>query len=213
MNSVLQCEFCDLVFGDINGLFNHSASHNPKLGFECTKCEIHLRTSQDIIAHRLTECPFNHINVNLGLQAYFMCNVCCSKFLSLEYLFEHRNQVHHFFPRKGNNANGRLEISCDKCDVVVDSSEAISAHNEEHYVRKSRWRNFETNSNPMTPSLANSRNRKYLCEVCGKTYTQSSHLWQHLRFHQGQFVYFVITVEKIDAIQSGRSIIILCWGI
>lgn len=29
------------------------------------------------------------------------------------------------------------------------------------------------------------RARQYLCEICGKSYTQSSHLWQHLRFHQG----------------------------
>lgn len=27
--------------------------------------------------------------------------------------------------------------------------------------------------------------RQYLCDVCGKSYTQSSHLWQHLRFHKG----------------------------
>lgn len=29
------------------------------------------------------------------------------------------------------------------------------------------------------------RTRQYLCDVCGKSYTQSSHLWQHLRFHKG----------------------------
>lgn len=30
-----------------------------------------------------------------------------------------------------------------------------------------------------------SRDRSFLCHVCGKSYTQSSHLWQHLRFHDG----------------------------
>lgn len=186
INAVFQCEFCDLLFCDVNGLLNHSASHDPKLGFECTLCEINLPTLKEIVSHRQSECPFNDKNANLGLQTFFVCNVCNSNFMSLEFLYDHRSQTKHFFPRKGDDWDGGLEIGCEKCDVVVDSMDAMYTHSEEHYVRKSRWRNFETNSTPVTPPFANSRNRKYLCEVCGKTYTQSSHLWQHLRFHQGQ---------------------------
>lgn len=186
INAVFQCEFCDLLFCDVNGLLNHSASHDPKLGFECTLCEINLPTLKEIVSHRQSECPFNDKNANLGLQTFFVCNVCNSNFMSLEFLYDHRSQTKHFFPRKGDDWDGCLEIGCEKCDVVVDSVDAMYTHSEEHYVRKSRWRNFETNSTPVTPPFANSRNRKYLCEVCGKTYTQSSHLWQHLRFHQGQ---------------------------
>jgi hypothetical protein len=29
------------------------------------------------------------------------------------------------------------------------------------------------------------RERQFLCDICGKSYTQSSHLWQHMRFHNG----------------------------
>lgn len=185
LNAVFQCEFCNNVFADVNGLLNHSASHDPALGFECTLCEIHVTTLKEYLTHRQTECPFNNNNENIGLQTYYVCNVCDSKFLSLEYLYEHRNQVKHFFPRKGVDSNGLLKINCEKCDVVLDCAAEMGSHYEEHYVRKSRWRNFDTMSSPASPSLSNSRNRKYLCEVCGKTYTQSSHLWQHLRFHQG----------------------------
>lgn len=98
LKHLVKCEFCDLRFCDLDGLLNHSASHDAKLDFECTMCEI-------------TTC----------------------------------------------------------------------SHNEEQYMRKSRWQNSETNA-------TNSRNRKFLCDVCGKTYTQSSHLWQHMRFHQGTFL-------------------------
>lgn len=185
LTSVFQCEFCDLLFCDVNGLFNHSASHDAKLGFECTLCEINVPTLKEVVAHRQTECAFIEVNQNIGLQTFFVCNVCDSKFMSLEYLYDHRNQIRHFFPRKGDDVNESLEIGCDKCDVIMNSTVAVCSHNEEHYVRKSRWRNFETNSIPTVSTFTNSRNRKYLCEVCGKTYTQSSHLWQHLRFHQG----------------------------
>lgn len=42
--------------------------------------------------------------------------------------------------------------------------------------------------------------RPYLCEVCGKGYTQSSHLYQHLRFHKGkmrqlEILFFQVTIS------------------
>lgn len=47
---------------------------------------------------------------------------------------------------------------------------------------------------------SNSTTRPYLCDVCGKGYTQSSHLYQHLRFHNGmKFMNSIRTSEsKID---------------
>lgn len=27
--------------------------------------------------------------------------------------------------------------------------------------------------------------KPYVCETCGRSYSQTSHLWQHMRFHQG----------------------------
>lgn len=30
-----------------------------------------------------------------------------------------------------------------------------------------------------------SRGRPFLCHICGKCYTQSGHLMQHIRFHKG----------------------------
>lgn len=48
------------------------------------------------------------------------------------------------------------------------------------------------------------RARHYLCEVCGKSYTQSSHLWQHLRFHQGVKP-FACSVEGCDRRFTIRS--------
>ncbi|XP_037050651.1 testis-specific zinc finger protein topi-like [Bradysia coprophila] len=185
INAVFQCEFCDFLFCDVNGLLNHSASHHPKLGFECTWCELNFATLKEISSHRQSECPFHDKNVNFGLQTFYVCNVCNTNFMSLEFLYDHRSQQRHFFPRKADDWGGGLAIGCEKCEVVVDSADAMTSHAEEHYMRKSRWRNFEANSAPVAPSFPNSRNRKYLCEVCGKTYTQSSHLWQHLRFHQG----------------------------
>jgi uncharacterized Zn-finger protein len=58
-----------------------------------------------------------------------------------------------------------------KADVPGENSERIQkAETTPH-----RGGSHQTSTRP----------RQYLCEVCGKSYTQSSHLWQHLRFHQG----------------------------
>jgi len=56
----------------------------------------------------------------------------------------------------------------------------ILAHNEEKHLNKKK-REKETRN------AGTGRLRQYLCDICGKSYTQSSHLWQHLRFHQGEY--------------------------
>ncbi|XP_036324737.1 testis-specific zinc finger protein topi isoform X2 [Rhagoletis pomonella] len=179
LSCILQCEFCDFVFSEVSYLFVHSAFHLPERRFECFACDIHVRTSKEICAHWQAECVFTRENLKVHqatLQRYFVCNVCENKFQSLDLLHEHRYTAYHFFPRL-NKCLGVLQLPCEYCDVVFEYAQECVAHYEEKHYKKYKRDKDGTGSS--------SKTRQYLCDMCGKSYTQSSHLWQHLRFHQG----------------------------
>ncbi|XP_061389362.1 testis-specific zinc finger protein topi [Musca vetustissima] len=179
LTCILQCEFCDFVFSDVSYLFVHTVCHSPERKFECFSCDICVRTTKEITNHWQTECVFMRENTKLheiAVQRYFVCNVCENKFPTLDQLHEHRYTLYHFFPRL-NHRLGILQIPCEYCDHVSENVQDCLAHYEDNHYKKHR-KEKEGSVNP-------NRNRLYLCDICGKSYTQSSHLGQHLRFHQG----------------------------
>ncbi|XP_022211039.2 testis-specific zinc finger protein topi [Drosophila obscura] len=184
LGSVLQCEFCEFVFADIEMLLVHSAAHVVERRFECTACGITMNMAKEASVHFQTECIFMREELkrlDVSLFRYFVCNVCEQKFSTADLLQEHRYIYYHYFPRL--NADGSaLLLPCEYCDVNFTQAHEVEAHNQEKHLNKKR-REKETRTNG--PGLGNGRLRQYLCDVCGKSYTQSSHLWQHLRFHQG----------------------------
>uniref|UniRef100_A0A336LDP1 CSON008828 protein n=1 Tax=Culicoides sonorensis TaxID=179676 RepID=A0A336LDP1_CULSO len=177
-SAILQCEFCDLVFTKTGDLFHHMFEHDSRSGFECTMCEISLPTIKEITHHWLSECVFVHFEQyrHINLVRYYVCNVCEEHFGHLEDLYHHRHITLHFFPRL-NYMTQELEIPCEKCEFFSPRiMPLVEHHNNEH--TKKILPNKKQNVSSKKP-------RPYLCDICGKSYTQSSHLWQHLRFHQG----------------------------
>ncbi|KNC25036.1 Testis-specific zinc finger protein topi [Lucilia cuprina] len=179
LSCILQCEFCDLIFSEVSYLFVHSACHLPFRRFECFSCDIHVRTSKEICTHWQAECVFMRENLKVHrttTQRYFVCNVCENKFQSMELLHEHRYTSYHFFPRL-NKVTGTLQLPCEYCESIFENAQECVTHYEEKHYRKYKRDKDGTSGS--------SKTRQYLCDICGKSYTQSSHLWQHLRFHQG----------------------------
>ncbi|XP_026846296.1 testis-specific zinc finger protein topi isoform X1 [Drosophila persimilis] len=185
LGSVLQCEFCEYVFADIEKLLVHSAAHVAERRFECTACGITMNTTKEASVHFQTECIFMREELkrlDVSLFRYFVCNVCEQKFSTADLLQEHRYIYYHYFPRL--TADGStLVLPCEYCDANFTHAHEVEEHNQEKHLNRKR-REKETRTNG--PSYGNGRLRHYLCDVCGKSYTQSSHLWQHLRFHQGK---------------------------
>ncbi|KAH8288469.1 hypothetical protein KR054_003190, partial [Drosophila jambulina] len=193
LGSVLQCEFCEYLFADITELLAHSATHPVKRRFECTACDIKMDTAKEARLHFETDCIFMREtmkSLSVSVSRFFVCNVCELKFANSELLQEHRCSYHHYFPRLSPHGT-RLLLPCDFCEVIFESAREVQPHNEEKHLSKKK-REKETRS-----STASGRQRQYLCDICGKSYTQSSHLWQHLRFHQGVKP-FVCPEEKCD---------------
>lgn len=79
--------------------------------------------------------------------------------------------------------NNQEVHQCDQCNNTCETFQQLTEHRSKSHPRSLRAAEI---------AKRNHGQRSFLCEICGKAYTQSSHLWQHLRFHQGSvyLVYF-----------------------
>uniref|UniRef100_A0A1B0CGR0 C2H2-type domain-containing protein n=2 Tax=Lutzomyia longipalpis TaxID=7200 RepID=A0A1B0CGR0_LUTLO len=155
---VLQCEFCEFVFMDKKDLLMHTSCHSPKLGFVCTRCEVNFHTSKDILGIGSLIAPFMReaTEDQIKLQKFFLCNVCSQKFATLDALYTHRDSVDYVRMLWALLQKRRSDSAALRREASAEAQKDLAP-----------------------------KDRQYLCDVCGKSYTQSSHLWQHLRFHRG----------------------------
>ncbi|KAH8310809.1 hypothetical protein KR044_003070, partial [Drosophila immigrans] len=188
LSHVLHCEFCDYIFADISSLLGHAATHVPERRFECSACNLLMTTAKEASVHYQTECVYMREGLKqlqMSPNRYFVCNVCELKFGNAELLQEHRYSSYHYFPRLSESGK-RLLLPCEFCACNFEYAHEIQPHYEEkHLNKKKREKELRHNGNGNAGSAQVGRLRQYLCDICGKSYTQSSHLWQHLRFHQG----------------------------
>uniref|UniRef100_A0A182J1J3 C2H2-type domain-containing protein n=1 Tax=Anopheles atroparvus TaxID=41427 RepID=A0A182J1J3_ANOAO len=78
---------------------------------------------------------------------------------------------------------------CAICGYLSNSATELELHLNENHGKSTNATNKTANGSRRTSVInqeeSSKLSRPYLCEKCGKTYTQSSHLFQHLRFHNG----------------------------
>lgn len=126
-----------------------------------------------------------------------------------------RSSFHLFPRITAGDHDQTLRLNCEECGWLTDTAKAAIQHYQAEHQAKVRPTSRRTNhasggaasstgggdSGAMSAKgmaaldqsdacasllgLGLSKYRQYLCDVCGKSYTQSSHLWQHLRFHKG----------------------------
>ncbi|XP_058120381.1 testis-specific zinc finger protein topi-like [Anopheles ziemanni] len=196
------CEFCDIRFADQQSLFNHEALHDPTDGFQCVLCQTNVNTLDDILAHRLSEpeeLKQQYVGEIPNVANVYCCKICKTSFASLQLLYEHRYSMDHHFPRKSKSfVTGNADIdselidNCAYCGYIANRANKLRMHYNTNHAKDPCeplkpiiLAGENSNSPTQLGSDEEKTQRPYLCDVCGKTYTQSSHLWQHLRFHNG----------------------------
>lgn len=92
VDQVIQCEFCDVLFADTNGLLQHKNTHSINTGYGCSSCQLASRNLKFILNHRNNECPYEMYEKNpaIGCKLCFACSECLETFDSLAVLYEHR---------------------------------------------------------------------------------------------------------------------------
>uniref|UniRef100_A0AAG5DU84 C2H2-type domain-containing protein n=1 Tax=Anopheles atroparvus TaxID=41427 RepID=A0AAG5DU84_ANOAO len=192
--AAFMCEFCDTRFSDLPSLFHHESLHDPADGFRCNFCQLNVPTIEGMLAHRVGK-PEAITKVHDGaipnVPNEYCCNICKGCYRSLQELYNHRYEMKHFFPRKTQKEQqmrGLIE-HCAICGYLSNSAAELELHLNENHGKSTNATNNTANGSRRTSVInqeASSKlSRPYLCEQCGKTYTQSSHLFQHLRFHNG----------------------------
>lgn len=111
-----------------------------------------------------------------------------------QFLLTFRYQLKHMFPRIEPEYN-KLAFMCEFCVMHFPTDSELVKHKNVAHLKKVEDSDKEPKTSERVKKLGtnrrgglhqvSTRERDYLCDVCGKSYTQSSHLWQHLRFHQG----------------------------
>lgn len=89
--------------------------------------------------------------------------------------FTCRYTANHFLALY-NQKDARNEFICEKCGQAFMTTVELIQHSDEFHIKKRKPSELTTEAISSRP---------YLCDICGKGYTQSSHLYQHLRFHKG----------------------------
>lgn len=91
-------------------------------------------------------------------------------------MFSSKRNLKKHLPSLYNQAQHTNEFFCEKCGQTCGTEpDNLISHIENAHSQKRKTQD----------SSASTVSRPFLCEICGKRYTQSSHLYQHLRFHKG----------------------------
>ncbi|XP_012253228.2 zinc finger protein 729-like [Athalia rosae] len=181
-DQVRKCNICGDSFENNNLLKEHRAKHvtegilteedlrdiepqtdEKRLGEKITR-----KRRTDIVGLECRECNklytsrkglLRHIQVHEGKK--YLCDICPKKFYRREHLKIHVAKHNMIKPHK-----------CNRCTKRFAKEEQLTNHVSKHD------RNFKKNKE--TDS-----SKRFLCEICSKSFTQSTTLIAHLRAHNG----------------------------
>lgn len=181
-DQVRKCNICGDSFDNNELLREHRARHvtegilteedlrdiEPKPEEKKQGEKIGRRRRTDIVGLECTECNkqytsrkglLRHIQVHEGKK--YLCDICPKKFYRREHLKIHVAKHNMIKPYK-----------CTRCTKRFIKEEQLTNHLSKH--DRTFKKNKETDSS-----------KRFLCEICSKSFTQSTTLIAHLRAHNG----------------------------
>lgn len=145
----------------------------------CNVCEDEFECLEHLIRHRYnTYHFFPRLDWTSG-HLLFTCELCCFTGKEVNELVQHYNEQHV----KAVVRKDQVKEEAEDASLENEARLALDAMNIRlimHYASSST-----SMGKILSTNYTSTKYRQYLCEICGKSYTQSSHLWQHLRFHRG----------------------------
>ncbi|XP_048002578.1 zinc finger protein ZFP2-like [Leguminivora glycinivorella] len=175
--SIGTCELCGEIFTSRQGLKMHKTrSHRESLdrSLFCRKCRLQFETTEALRRHKDQQ-PGKRCYNNKSA-----CQQCGALFKTEEGLIQHKRETH-----------GVELFTCDACNKSFLSKMSLSVHidrlhlnikpgsgRQQYYARLQRKRGDK-------PKGTQPREKKNVCEVCGKSFTCLSVLKTHQLDHTG----------------------------
>ncbi len=202
MESVLECDQCDLVCASQAELNTHMRENHPDAIYKCDKCPKKIwRSAKALKMHK-----------ELHAKPPAVCHTCGKEFLSTAGFKNHVKAKH----------GDTKEFKCEVCGKVCLSASNMANHKRIHETklidctvcgqklrpRKVQYHMTKMHSDPVTCEYCNTefgyklllrnhisrvhpekmglvRTRDWTCNVCGKAFFMKDHLAQHMFIHTG----------------------------
>lgn len=192
-----ECSECDQSFLGTDAFRQHSCSRQQPAANSSPKIsKISPQTSR---GRTLGE----EEDVDVTGEDFYHCPVCPKQFSSKSSLLEHQNKQH----------SHRTVFKCKVCEKVFSLRRYLRKHEQRHEkatsqnTKKTSFRCTQCSAQFSSPSELSLHKRlhaenevgKHRCDMCYKSFSQLSLLWQHQESHVGQIVYECNECDKAFA--------------
>lgn len=169
------CDICGRLFKSNYHVKVHKKSHSDEKSFKCEECDLSFKTKAGVRYHR------NNVHVIIPL---FQCELCAQTFPVKGGYEKHLKAVHQ-----------GVKYSCDVCDKAYRYNNDLQIHKKVHnpdYVspvcqycdkvlptEQAKQKHIYRKHSAVP-------HKKYVCEICGVSVSNTISLRDHRRIHTGE---------------------------